>query len=159
MRSAALLSGLLILRATAQPTFPAGVGEKIAKIREKGVVAGGDDADKVKELTDGAAATLEESLLEAAGSKDLQQASRAPWRQRARATQRSAARGRVARQFARRESPRPPFARRETEVQAAYVKAHLRVVKYVYAGGCPRDMTGCPSGWIATGTVNCWTCR
>ena len=84
MRSAALLSGLLILRATAQPTFPAGVGEKIAKIREKGVVAGGDDADKVKELTDGAAATLEESLLEAAGSKDLQQASRAPWRQRAR---------------------------------------------------------------------------
>ena len=34
--------------------------------------------------------------------------------------------------------------------QAAYAKVHLRVLKYVYTGGCPRDMSGCPTEWVQT---------
>jgi len=37
--------------------------------------------------------------------------------------------------------------------KAAYVKTHLRVVKYKFVGGCPRDTTGCPTGWTMTGSA------
>merc|ERR1719436_1107253 len=33
---------------------------------------------------------------------------------------------------------------REALIKAAYGRVHLRLVKYVYVGGCPRDTSGCP---------------
>jgi hypothetical protein len=34
-----------------------------------------------------------------------------------------------------------------TCLQDAYATVHLRVLKHVYTGGCPRDMSSCPKGW------------
>ena len=39
--------------------------------------------------------------------------------------------------------------------QAAYARIHLRTLWTIYAGGCPRDMSGCPTNWIATENKTC----
>merc|ERR1711920_722835 len=31
--------------------------------------------------------------------------------------------------------------------KVAYTKVHLRLLKQIYIGGCPRTYEGCPSGW------------
>lgn len=34
--------------------------------------------------------------------------------------------------------------------KAAYAVVHLRVLKAMYSGGCPRSFSGCPADWTAT---------
>merc|ERR1719188_1303735 len=35
--------------------------------------------------------------------------------------------------------------------KAAYARVKQSVVKYKFVGGCARDFTGCPKGWVASG--------
>merc|ERR1719181_1006348 len=37
--------------------------------------------------------------------------------------------------------------------KAAYARVHQRLVKSIYVGGCPRDFSGCPKGWVAEGDM------
>jgi len=34
--------------------------------------------------------------------------------------------------------------------EAAYIAVRQRLVKLIHVGGCPRDMSGCPSEWVET---------
>ena len=114
----------------AQPIFPDGVAAIAGSMsdRQKTITAAtGDDGDKVKQLVRGAAATLKEDLVDEAALLDLQQA----------------------RQISQRVIA-ARCARCSHTKQAALAKTHLRVLQYIYSGGCARDMTGCPNGWIQT---------
>ena len=35
--------------------------------------------------------------------------------------------------------------------QSAYARVHLYVLRSLYAGGCPRNMSSCPEGWLDAG--------
>ena len=39
--------------------------------------------------------------------------------------------------------------------QSAYVVAMSEVRSLKYTGGCPRDLSGCPSGWASSGASSC----
>ena len=127
-----IISVISIGCANAQPIFPDGVAAISGSMseRQKTIAAAtGDDSDKVKELVRGATAALRSDLIDEAALRDLQQVRQIP--------QRVIAALRIAHTCSH-------------TWQAALAKTHLRVLKYLYAGGCPRDMTGCPNDWIQT---------
>ena len=39
--------------------------------------------------------------------------------------------------------------------KAAYARVHQYVLRSLYVGGCPRNMTGCPVGWLDGGSGAC----
>ena len=46
-------------------------------------------------------------------------------------------------------------ALKEDLLQSAYARVHLYVLRQLYAGGCPRNTSACPVGWVDGSKGSC----
>ena len=109
-----------------QPTFPDGVSQVLENMRSRQPTVP-DDRAKVEQLIAAGSASLTNDVIDELLKNDFEKV----------------------RELGRGISV-PGFFVLTLLCEAAYAKTHLRVVKYKFVGGCPRVMTGCPSGWKKT---------